>query len=86
MRELNLIYFGANAVLLYIQISSSCIMPKRVTSGWAHLCVIVPAGNTTPFEKMLQQWRDVGNTVFNLTGRRLKPLTFRSRDERVTAL
>ena len=28
----------------------------------AHLLVIEPAGNTTPFEEMLQWWRAVDNT------------------------
>ena len=30
-------------------------------------------GNTAPFEKMLQRWRAVGNTVSDLTGPRFKP-------------
>ena len=34
---------------------------------------------------MLQQWRAVGNTVFDLTGPRYEPQASRSRDERVTA-
>ena len=42
-------------------------------------------GNTDPFEKMLQRWRAVGNTVSDLTGPRFEPQTSRSRDERVTA-
>ena len=32
----------------------------------AHLCVIAPASNTAPFEEMSQQWRVVGNTVYDL--------------------
>ena len=39
----------------------------------AHLRVIAPAGNTAPFEEMLQGWRTVGNTVFNLTDPRFEP-------------
>ena len=42
-------------------------------------------GNTASFEEMSQRWRDVGNTVFDLTGPRFEPQTSRSRDERVTA-
>ena len=38
------------------------------------------------FEEMLQRWRAVGNTVFDLTGPRLKPQISRFRDERVTRL
>ena len=41
--------------------------------------------NTASFEEMLQRWRAVGNTVSDLTGPRLKPQTFRSRDKRDTA-
>ena len=52
--------------------------------GKAHLRVILPIGNTAPFEEMLQPWRVVGNTVSNLTGPRFEPQTSRSRDERVT--
>ena len=31
------------------------------------------SGNTAPFEEMLQQWRAIGNTLSDLTGRRFKP-------------
>ena len=34
---------------------------------------------------MSQRWRATGNTVYDLTGPRFEPQTFRSRDERVTA-
>ena len=34
---------------------------------------------------MLQQWRVVGNTMFDLTGPRYEPQTSRYGDERVTA-
>ena len=34
---------------------------------------------------MLQRWRAVGNTVFDLTGPRFEPSTSHSRDERITA-
>ena len=34
---------------------------------------------------MSQRWRAVGNSVSDLTGLRLEPQTFRSRDERITA-
>ena len=52
--------------------------------GEAYLRIIVPAGNTAPFEEMLQRWRAVGNTVSHLTGPRFEPQTSRSRDEHVT--
>ena len=41
-------------------------------------------GNTAAFE-MSQRWRNVGNIVSDLTGPRVEPQTFHSRDERVTA-
>ena len=53
--------------------------------GGAHLRVNSPAGNRASFEEMLQRWPDVGNAVFDSTGSRLKSLTSRSVDERVTA-
>ena len=56
---------------------------KRVSSLRAHLRVIA-AGNTAPFEEMLQRWQAVGNTVFDLTGPGFQPQSSRSRDERVT--
>ena len=52
--------------------------------GGAHLRVIALMDNTVPFEKMLQRWRVVDNTVSNLNGVRFEPLTSRSRDEHVT--
>ena len=39
----------------------------------AHLCIIIPAGNTAPFEEKSQQWRAVGNTVSDLTGSKFEP-------------
>ena len=42
-------------------------------------------GNTAPFEGMLQRWRAVGNTVFDLTGPRYEPQASRSRDESASA-
>ena len=44
-----------------------CITLKCVTSLRGHLRIIAPAGNTAPFEEMLQRWRAVGNTVSDLT-------------------
>ena len=40
---------------------------------------------TSPFEKMLQGWRAVGDFALDLTGQRFEPLASRSKDERVTA-
>ena len=62
-----------------------CITPKHVTSlqiPSPHHCA---QGNTASFEQMSQWWRTVGNTVFNLIGRRFESQTSRSSDERVTA-
>ena len=42
-------------------------------------------GNTASLEQMLQWWRTVGNTMFDLIGQRFESQTSRSRDERVTA-
>ena len=50
-----------------------------------HLHIIEPAGNTAPFEEMLQWWRGIGNAVLNLTGPRFEPQNSCSRDKRVTA-
>ena len=44
-----------------------------------------PAGNTVLFEEMSQQWRDVGNTVSDLTSLKFEPQTSRSIDKRITA-
>ena len=41
-------------------------------------------GNTAFFEKMLQRWQTVGNSVFNLTGLRLEPQISRFKNELVT--
>ena len=48
------------------------------------ISALLRPGNTATFEGMLQRWRAVGNTVFDLTGLRFEPQTSRSRDERVT--
>ena len=53
--------------------------------GGAHLRVIVPAGNTAPFEEMFQQWRAVDTIAFDLTGPRFESQTSCSRNERVNA-
>ena len=42
-------------------------------------------GSTASFEEMLQRWRAVGNTVFDLTGPRFQPQTSRLRDKRTSA-
>ena len=42
-------------------------------------------GYSAPFEEMLQRWRVVDNTLFDLTGPRFEPQASRSRDKRVTA-
>ena len=59
-------------------------MPKRVTSLRGPNLRSLRLGNTASFEEMLQRWRAVGNTVFDLTGPRFEFQTSRSRDERVT--
>ena len=41
-------------------------------------------GNPASFEEMLQRWRAVGDTAFDLTGPRFEPQTSRFRDERAT--
>ena len=46
--------------------------------------LLVPV-NTASFEKMLQRWRAIGNTVSDLTRLRFEPQASRSRDERYTA-
>ena len=58
-------------------------MPNRVLGGEAQLRVIV--GNTAPLKDMLQRWKAVGNTVFDLTSPRFEPQTSRSRNKCVTA-
>ena len=42
-------------------------------------------GNTTLFKEILQRWRAVGDTVFDLTGPIFEPKTSRFKDVRVTA-
>ena len=44
-----------------------------------------PPSNTAHFEETWHRWRAVGKTVFDLTGLRFEPRTFRSADERLTA-
>ena len=51
----------------------------------AHFHVIAIAGNTAPFEEMLQRWQAVGSTVSDLSGPRFEPQTSRSRNERIIA-
>ena len=48
------------------------------------LHVIAPASNTTPFEETSQEWRTFGKTVSDLTGARVDPKTFYSREKRFT--
>ena len=52
-----------------------------VTSLRAHVDVVSPAVNTTPFEERSQQGRAVRNTVSDLIFPRFEPQTSRSRDE-----
>ena len=62
-------------------------MPKRVTSLWgpsSRHCYVHP-GVKASIEKMLQRWRAVGNTMFDLIGLTFEPQTSRFRDKRVTA-
>ena len=60
-------------------------MPKRIMSLRSlYLRVIALAGNTA-FEEMSQQWRAVGNTVFDVSSPRFEPLTVHCRDKRVAA-
>ena len=42
-------------------------------------------GNRASFEKMPQEWRAVGNILFDLTGPRFEPQTSHSKDKHVTA-
>ena len=51
----------------------------------AHLRVIAHPGTKALFREMSERWRDIGNTVFDLTGLRYELQNSRSRDERVTA-
>ena len=46
---------------------------------WRRVC------NSAPFEEALRRWRDIGNTVSDLTSPRLKLQTSSSREERVSA-
>ena len=68
-------------------LSTSCITTKRITT------LLNPAPRhcaretqlIRSFEEILQRWKDVGNTVSDLTSLRFEHQTSRSRDERVTA-
>ena len=65
---------------------TGCITPKCVTSMQGpspRHCA--QATQLRSFEEKLQQWRAVGDTVFDLTVPRFEPQTYRSRDEHVTA-
>ena len=54
-------------------------------SSGGHFRVIAHAGNTAPFEEILQRWWTVGNSVSDLTSSRFESETSRTRHERVTA-
>ena len=48
-----------------------CITPKRLTSSLGPFPRFIGFwSNKAPFEEMSQRWRAVGNSVFDLTGRR----------------
>ena len=48
-----------NKIFLYTR----CITLKYVTSLQGPISASLRPSNTAPFEKMLQQWRAVGNTI-----------------------
>ena len=60
-----------------------CISLKRVTSLWADLRAIAPAGNAVPFQELSHRWRAVGNIVCDLPGPRFEAQTSLSRGDRV---
>ena len=60
-----------------------CITPKCTMSLRGHLRVIPPASYTAPVEEMSQRWRDVGNTVSDLTSPRFESRTTRFLGERI---
>ena len=61
----------------YAEASKELVMPISQ--------VITTLSNTALFEKMLQRWRAVGNTVSYLTGLKFEPKTSHSRNKCVTA-
>ena len=67
----NLSLYSLNYAQAYNEFAGSISAPLR-------------PGNAAPLEAMSQQWRAVGNTVFDLTGPRFEPQTFWSIDERVS--
>ena len=69
----------------YTRCTTTRTTPKRVTSLWGHLGVIIAtAGNPASFEGMLQRWRAVDIIVSNLTSPKCEPQAFRSRGENDT--
>ena len=68
-RKIKIIIFLIGLALLYAEeVAESISLSLR-------------PGNIAPFEKMLQRWRAVGNTLSDLTGPRFEPSTSRSRDQ-----
>ena len=47
------------------------LRPSVLLVFGAHIRILRP-GKTAPFQEMLQRWRVVGNTVFDLTGPRFE--------------
>ena len=58
-----------------IQIQNQIQFNPTYNSGLASMFASLSACNPTLFEKISQRWRSVGNTVFDLTGMKFKPLT-----------
>ena len=73
-------------VSLSHQIESLVFLAKVRNEFGAGLRVTVHAGNTAPFQEMLQLWPAVGNTESNLTESSFEPRTYHSGDKRVTLL
>ena len=71
--------FKSNLLLYLLYYAEAC--NKFAGPISASLC----AGNTAPFEEMLQRWQAVSNTVSDLTSPRFELQTSRSTNERVTA-
>ena len=61
------------------------VLRRSVQGVGRPVSVSLRLGNTAPFQEVLQRWRAVGNTVFDLTGSSFESQTFRSSDERVRA-
>ena len=78
-------YFEKSWYIFKSFIYTRCSTPKRVTSLRGPSPRHCTRATQPFFEEMLQRWRAVGYTVSDLTGPRFEPLTYRSRDERVTA-